>query len=206
MSFNKVLDCSSSDDEDDVDYIPQESFSDNEEKTEDTKYIDPKTVKKNKEEAKKIWLEMKDENKCDMTTTTDKCNQKKEQSKSSNSINHQINESPKTSDAKKQESSKCKHLNTSLKLDSILNSSKRKSSDQLANILSSVSKKSKMSTLEKSRLDWKQFKKDEDIEEDLSSFSRSKDGYVEKLLFLERTDQRQYQIEKNIRLKKSNKR
>jgi len=82
---------------------------------------------------------------------------------------------------------------------------KRKSGG-LSNILSTLNKKPKLTTLEKSKLDWMQFKKDEDIEEELTSFTRSNDSYVERLNFLDRTDQRQYELEKQIRLKKQTKR
>ncbi|MCJ8733380.1 hypothetical protein PDJAM_G00222610 [Pangasius djambal] len=61
-------------------------------------------------------------------------------------------------------------------------------------------KKPKMSTLEKSKLDWDTFKAEEGITEELAIHNRGKEGYVERKNFLERVDQRQFELEKNVRL------
>lgn len=61
-------------------------------------------------------------------------------------------------------------------------------------------KKPKMSTLEKSKLDWDTFKNEEGITEELAIHNRGKEGYVERKNFLERVDQRQFELEKNVRL------
>uniref|UniRef100_A0AAY4EP93 Craniofacial development protein 1 n=1 Tax=Denticeps clupeoides TaxID=299321 RepID=A0AAY4EP93_9TELE len=61
-------------------------------------------------------------------------------------------------------------------------------------------KKQKMSTLEKSRLDWDTFKTEEGIGDELAIHNRGKEGYVERKNFLERVDQRQFQLEKSVRL------
>ncbi|CAF0846780.1 unnamed protein product [Adineta ricciae] len=53
-------------------------------------------------------------------------------------------------------------------------------------------KKQKLSTLEKSRLDWSAHKDSEALTDDLDSHRRSKDSYVEKKAFLERTELRQH--------------
>ncbi|CAF0782557.1 unnamed protein product [Adineta ricciae] len=53
-------------------------------------------------------------------------------------------------------------------------------------------KKQKLSTLEKSRLDWSAHKESEALTDDLDSHRRSKDSYVEKKAFLERTELRQH--------------
>lgn len=63
-------------------------------------------------------------------------------------------------------------------------------------------KKKKLSTLEKSKLDWENYKKTHGIAEDLQNHNRGKDGYLEKQAFLQRTDMRQFEIEKNLRAKK----
>ncbi|XP_076033260.1 yeti [Oratosquilla oratoria] len=66
-------------------------------------------------------------------------------------------------------------------------------------------KKQKLSTLEKSRLDWKNFKSCEGIDEELEKHKKSKDGYLEKKAFLERSDIRQFEIERTMRMgKRSN--
>ncbi|KAK2848135.1 hypothetical protein Q7C36_009817 [Tachysurus vachellii] len=61
-------------------------------------------------------------------------------------------------------------------------------------------KKPKMSTLEKSKLDWDSFKYEEGITEDLAIHNRGKEGYMERKNFLERVDQRQFELEKGVRL------
>ncbi|XP_031420237.1 craniofacial development protein 1 [Clupea harengus] len=61
-------------------------------------------------------------------------------------------------------------------------------------------KKQKMSTLEKSRLDWDTFKDEEGISDELAIHNRGKEGYVERKNFLERVDQRQFKLERDVRL------
>jgi len=63
-------------------------------------------------------------------------------------------------------------------------------------------KKPKLTTLEKSKLDWDGFKKDEGIEEDLKTFNQGKQGFLERKAFLERTDLKQFEIERGFRLNK----
>lgn len=70
----------------------------------------------------------------------------------------------------------------------------------LGSVLGALNKKNKISTLEKSKLDWDRFKKDEGIADDLKNYNR--DGYLERQDFLERTDLRQFEIEKSIKKKK----
>ena len=54
---------------------------------------------------------------------------------------------------------------------------------------------------DKSKLDWDSFKKKEGIEEELQIHNRGKEGYIERKQFLERTDLRQFEIEKSLRQK-----
>ncbi|XP_053127189.1 craniofacial development protein 1 isoform X2 [Hemicordylus capensis] len=61
-------------------------------------------------------------------------------------------------------------------------------------------KKQKLSTLEKSKLDWETFKEEEGIGEELATHNRGKEGYLERKAFLERVDHRQFEIERDIRL------
>ncbi|XP_077144297.1 craniofacial development protein 1 [Ranitomeya variabilis] len=63
------------------------------------------------------------------------------------------------------------------------------------------SKKQKISTLEKSKLDWESFKEQEGIEDELAHHNKGKDGYIERKAFLERVDYRQFELEREIRLK-----
>ncbi|XP_043120172.1 craniofacial development protein 1 [Puntigrus tetrazona] len=61
-------------------------------------------------------------------------------------------------------------------------------------------KKQKMSTLEKSKMDWDAFKTEEGIADELAIHNRGKEGYVERKNFLERVDHRQFELEKSVRL------
>ncbi|KAM9808088.1 craniofacial development protein 1 [Neosynchiropus ocellatus] len=61
-------------------------------------------------------------------------------------------------------------------------------------------KKPKMSTLEKSKMDWDAFKSEEGIGEELAIHNRGREGYVERKNFLERVDHRQFELEKSVRL------
>ncbi|KAL1431885.1 hypothetical protein MTO96_013974 [Rhipicephalus appendiculatus] len=72
----------------------------------------------------------------------------------------------------------------------------------VGNVLNQLfNKKQKISTLEKSKLDWDNYKKSEGLVEDLQSHNRGKDGYLEKQAFLQRADVRQFEIEKSLRAK-----
>lgn len=61
-------------------------------------------------------------------------------------------------------------------------------------------KKQKMSTLEKSKMDWDAFKSEEGIGEELAIHNRGREGYVERKNFLDRVDHRQFELEKAVRL------
>lgn len=72
----------------------------------------------------------------------------------------------------------------------------------LGSIMGVISGKTpKMGCLDKSKMDWNKFVDDEGIKEDLQSHNRGKDGYVEKQMFLERSDHRRFEIEKAAREK-----
>ncbi|KAH8272611.1 hypothetical protein KR018_004059 [Drosophila ironensis] len=78
--------------------------------------------------------------------------------------------------------------------------SKRSSSGCGVNsLLNQLGKKKKLSVLEKSQLDWNTFKSDEGIDEELRTHNKGKDGYLERQDFLQRTDLRQFEIEKTLR-------
>ncbi|CAG2119800.1 unnamed protein product, partial [Medioppia subpectinata] len=62
-------------------------------------------------------------------------------------------------------------------------------------------KKPKINTLTKSFMDWNNYKKEEGIEEELKQHNKSKDTYVERQAFLQRSDLRQFENEKQIREK-----
>lgn len=69
----------------------------------------------------------------------------------------------------------------------------------ISSVLGQIGKKAKISTLEKSKLDWDNFKKQENIEEEISTHNKGKDGYLERQDFLQRADLRQFEIEKQLR-------
>jgi hypothetical protein len=69
----------------------------------------------------------------------------------------------------------------------------------LGSLVSSLGKANKVSTLSKSKQDWEGFKREEGIEEDLVNHTKSKDSFVERQAFLQRSDLRQFELEKNIR-------
>ncbi|XP_033123726.1 craniofacial development protein 1-like isoform X2 [Anneissia japonica] len=70
----------------------------------------------------------------------------------------------------------------------------------LGSILNKISKKPKIGTLVKSRLDWNSFKQKEGIDDKLKLHNKGKNGFLEKRDFLDRANQRQYEIEKSFRL------
>lgn len=55
-----------------------------------------------------------------------------------------------------------------------------------------IGKKQKISTLEKSRLDWDAHKESEALKDDLESHRRGKDSYVERKAFLQRSELREH--------------
>ncbi|XP_050091588.1 craniofacial development protein 1 isoform X2 [Anopheles aquasalis] len=72
----------------------------------------------------------------------------------------------------------------------------------LGSVLNQIGKKNQLSTLEKTKLDWNRFKRQEGIEEELQTHNKGKDGFLERRDFLERTDVRQFEIEKSFRQSK----
>ncbi|XP_067905606.1 craniofacial development protein 1 [Heterodontus francisci] len=71
----------------------------------------------------------------------------------------------------------------------------------IGNILGKIGgKKQKMSTLEKSKIDWEAFKEKEGIGDELAIYNRGKEGYIERKAFLDRVDHRQFERERDIRL------
>lgn len=69
----------------------------------------------------------------------------------------------------------------------------------LSSVIGQIGKKNKLSILEKTKLDWGGFKQSEGIDEELQTFNKGRDGYLERQDFLQRTDLRQFEIEKNLR-------
>lgn len=76
----------------------------------------------------------------------------------------------------------------------------------LGSVLERINKKPKIGTLEKSKLDWEAFKQKEGINEELQIHNRGKQSYIERMNFLNRTDLRQFEIEKSLRQSSTSKR
>ncbi|XP_037954274.1 craniofacial development protein 1-like [Teleopsis dalmanni] len=74
----------------------------------------------------------------------------------------------------------------------------------ISSIINQIGKKKKMSVLEKSKLDWNSYKEDEGIDDEIKTFNKGKDGFLERQDFLQRTDLRQFEIERNIRQSRRN--
>lgn len=81
----------------------------------------------------------------------------------------------------------------------IVTNKKSRGSGGLSSVLSLIGKKGKLSTLEKSKLDWERFKNEQGIKEDIETYNKGKNGYLEKQDFLQRADVRQFEIEKSMR-------
>ncbi|KAL4164586.1 hypothetical protein KRP22_004451 [Phytophthora ramorum] len=64
----------------------------------------------------------------------------------------------------------------------------------LDKMLASLDEPKKVSTMEKSSLDWDKFKEKEGIEDELTQYT--KDGFIEKQEFLQRLDLKRFEIEK----------
>lgn len=76
----------------------------------------------------------------------------------------------------------------------------------LQSVLNAIkTNKTKLNTLQKTSLDWSQFKKEHGIEEELESYNKGRGGYIERKRFLERSDLRSYEIERDMRMAKRKK-
>lgn len=71
----------------------------------------------------------------------------------------------------------------------------------LSALTANLGKKQKMSTLQKTALDWQEYKQEEGLEDELQAAVRSKGSFTERQSFLARADLRQFEIEKSIREK-----
>lgn len=75
----------------------------------------------------------------------------------------------------------------------------RRSGGGLSSVLGQIGKKNKLSVLEKTQLDWNGFKRNEGIDEELQTHNKGRGGFLERQDFLQRTDLRQFEIEKSMR-------
>lgn len=74
------------------------------------------------------------------------------------------------------------------------------SSSGLDSLLQQISKKHKPNILDRSRKDWGQFKEEKGLEDELEAYKKSGDKYLDKVAFLQRSDVREYEKERDARL------
>lgn len=72
-------------------------------------------------------------------------------------------------------------------------------SNALQNLKSTINSLPRLSTLEKSRLDWKQYVEKESLEDDLKAHNKGKEGYLERQAFFNRASEREYQYERQLK-------
>ncbi|XP_020969951.1 craniofacial development protein 1 isoform X3 [Arachis ipaensis] len=67
-------------------------------------------------------------------------------------------------------------------------------------VLEQIKKKQKLSVLDKTKMDWGEFKEENKLEGELDAYKRSSDQYLDKVSFLQRTDYREFERERDARL------
>ncbi|KAJ4843894.1 hypothetical protein Tsubulata_025944 [Turnera subulata] len=68
-------------------------------------------------------------------------------------------------------------------------------------VLEQIKKKQKLSVLDKTKKDWGEFKEDnKGLEDELDAYKKSSNQYLDKVSFLERTDYREFERERDARL------
>lgn len=77
---------------------------------------------------------------------------------------------------------------------------RKQSASGVDRLLQQIEKKQKINVLDKSRKDWTEFKEEKKIEEELESYNKSGDKYTDRVAFLQRSDLREYERERDARL------
>lgn len=67
-------------------------------------------------------------------------------------------------------------------------------------MLEQIKKKQKMSVLDKTKKDWGEFKEEKQLDEELDAYKKSSNQYLDKVGFLQRTDMREFERERDARL------
>lgn len=80
---------------------------------------------------------------------------------------------------------------------------KRKGLDAVLSTI--MNKKPKLTTLQKTSLDWNEYKSKEGISEELETYNKGRGGFIERQRFLQRSDVRSYEIERDLRMSKRKK-
>ena len=74
-------------------------------------------------------------------------------------------------------------------------------------VLEQIKKKPKLNLLDKTKKDWGEFKEEnKDYEEELDAYKKSSNQYLDKVSFLQRTDYREFERERDARLAQQAKR
>lgn len=74
-------------------------------------------------------------------------------------------------------------------------------------VLEQIKKKQKLSVLDKTKMDWGEFKEEnQGLEDELDAYKKSSNQYLEKVSFLQRTDYREFERERDVRLALQSKR
>ena len=79
-------------------------------------------------------------------------------------------------------------------------------STALDSILDQIKKKQKLSVLDKTKKDWGEFKENKGLDEELDAYKKSSNQYLDKVSFLQRTDLREFERERDARLAVQSKR
>lgn len=67
-------------------------------------------------------------------------------------------------------------------------------------ILEQIKRKPKLSVLDKTKKDWGEFKEENRLDEELETYKKSGNQYLDKVSFLQRTDYREFERERDARL------
>ncbi|KAJ4961221.1 hypothetical protein NE237_021131 [Protea cynaroides] len=67
-------------------------------------------------------------------------------------------------------------------------------------VLEQIKKKPKLTVLDKTKKDWGEFKEEKGLEEELDSYKKSSNQYLDKVSFLQRADYREFERERDARL------
>lgn len=74
-------------------------------------------------------------------------------------------------------------------------------SSAIDTILEQIKKKPKLSVLDKTKKDWGEFKdENKGMEEELDAYKKSGNQYLDKVSFLQRTEYREFERERDVRL------
>lgn len=85
--------------------------------------------------------------------------------------------------------------------DNALAEPKPKTTTTMEKFLAEIEKTKKVSVLDKSKMDWHEFKKtDQTVDEELEAYKKSSNKYLDKVEFLQRAELREYEHERDRRL------